>query len=86
MNKTVCNKIPMIAPPVDLQNQFAAIVEKVEGFKSRNQQSLADLEYLCGALSQKVFKCELDLSRVPLPIDATTEDGTHERHEKGSRI
>jgi type I restriction enzyme, S subunit len=86
MNKTVCNKISMIAPPVDLQNQFAAIAEKVEVLKSRNQQSLADLEYLHGTLSQKVLKCELDLSRVPLPIDATTEDSNHERHEKGSRI
>lgn len=54
-------------PPIDLQNQFAAIAEKVEGIKTRYQQSLADLESLYGALSQKVFKGELDLSRVPLP-------------------
>jgi type I restriction enzyme S subunit len=57
-------------PPIDLQNQLAAIVEKVEGLKSRYQQSLTDLESLYGALSQKAFKGELDLSRVVL----TTED------------
>ncbi len=53
-------------PPILLQNEFAAIVEKVEGIKSRYQQSLADLEALYGALSQQAFKDELDLSRVAL--------------------
>jgi type I restriction enzyme, S subunit len=78
----------MPLPPIDLQNQFAAIVEKVEGLKSRYQQSLADLERLYGALSQKAFKGELDLSRVLLPVQSTTEDTdsteviNHERHEK----
>ena len=56
-------------PPIDLQNQFAAIVEKVESLKSRYEESLADLETLYGALSQKAFKGELDLSRVPLPVE-----------------
>jgi type I restriction enzyme S subunit len=63
-------KITMIKPPVELQNQFAAIVEKVQGLKARYQQSLADLEHLYGALSQKAFKGELDLSRVPLSAEA----------------
>jgi type I restriction enzyme, S subunit len=58
-------------PPIDLQNQFATIVEKVEGIKSRYQASLTDLETLYGALSQKAFKGELDLSRVPLIPDGT---------------
>lgn len=62
-NSDVYN-IHLSIPPIDLQNQFAAIVEKVEGLKSRYQQSLADLESLYGALSQKAFKGELDLSRV----------------------
>lgn len=53
-------------PPINLQNQFATIVEKVESLKFRYQQSLTDLEALYGALSQKAFKGELDLSRVPL--------------------
>ena len=54
-------------PPIDLQNQFAGIVEKVEGIKSHYQKSLTDLENLYGALSQQAFKGELDLSRLPLP-------------------
>ncbi|MBE7941851.1 MULTISPECIES: restriction endonuclease subunit S [Ramlibacter] len=59
-------KITMIKPPVEIQSQFAVIVEKVEAIKSRYQKSLADLEALYGALSQQAFKGELDLSRVPM--------------------
>ena len=55
-------------PPIDLQKQFSTIVEKVETLKSRYQQSLADLEALYGALSQRAFKGELDLSRVPMSL------------------
>lgn len=58
--------ITVLAPPIFLQNEFSSIVEKVENLKSRYQQSLTDLEALYGALSQKAFKGELDLSRVPL--------------------
>ena len=67
-------KITMIKPPFEIQNQFAVIVEKVEGIKSRYQQSLTDLETLYGALSQQAFKGELDLSRVPLPIMKPEEE------------
>ena len=60
-------KIKMIKPPIELQKQFATIVDKVEALKSRYQQSLTNLESLYGALSQQAFKGELDLSHVPLP-------------------
>ncbi len=59
-------KITMIKPPIDLQNQFAVILERVEGIKSLYQHSLTDLETLYSSLSQQAFKGELDLSRVPL--------------------
>ena len=65
MKKFMTLAIP--CPLIDLQNQFALIVEKVEGIKSRYQKNLTDLETLYGALSQQAFKGELDLSRVPLP-------------------
>ncbi|WP_022653822.1 restriction endonuclease subunit S [Aquaspirillum serpens] len=54
-------------PPIDLQNELAVIVDKVEALKSRYQQSLTDLEALYGALSQQAFNGELDLSQVALP-------------------
>lgn len=61
-------------PPQALQNQFAAIAEKIEALKSQYQQSLNDLESLYGALSQQAFKGELDLSRVPLPTEHTKQN------------
>lgn len=57
-------KIPL--PPLKLQNEFAAIVEKVEALKVKYTQSLVDLEHLYGSLSQRAFKGELDLSKVPV--------------------
>jgi len=66
MNKSVCNSIPIIKPPSKLQNQFAAIVEKVEQIKNGLQQNLSELENLYGVLSQKAFKNELDLGNIPL--------------------
>ncbi|HBC5609543.1 TPA: restriction endonuclease subunit S [Klebsiella oxytoca] len=60
-------KITMIKPPVETQNEFAAIAEKIEVLKSHYQQSLADLENLYGVLSQQAFKGNLDLSRVCMP-------------------
>lgn len=60
-------------PPEGLQNQFVAIAEKIEILKSDYQRSLVELETLYGALGQKVFKGELDLSRVPMPKPSTRD-------------
>lgn len=69
INSTQLKNFPVIIPPVELQNKFASIVEKVERIKNQYEHSLAELESLYGALSQKAFKGELDLSKVPLPED-----------------
>lgn len=62
-------------PPIELQNQFATIVDKVKELKFCYQQSMSDLGSLYGALSQQAFKGELDLSRVPLPnVQVDTEE------------
>ncbi len=50
-------KIPV--PPLELQNQFAAIVTKTEALKEQYKISLQELENLYGSLSQKAFKGEL---------------------------
>jgi len=64
LNSTTLETLQVICPPIDLQNQFAAIIKKVECIKSSYQQSLTELENLYGILSQKAFKGELDLSQV----------------------
>ncbi|MBD2802944.1 restriction endonuclease subunit S [Xenorhabdus sp. M] len=73
VNQGVIENIKIIRPPMDLQNQFAAIVKKVESIRSLYQQSLTDLECLYGALSQQAFNGELDLSQVSMP-KLPTED------------
>lgn len=67
LTKDQLEKLGICKPPIELQNQFATIVEKTDAIKSSYQQSLTDLESLYGALSQQAFKGELDLSRVALP-------------------
>jgi len=67
INQSMLLDYPLPLPPIDLQNKFSAIVERIEALKSRYQQSLTDLEALYGALSQQAFEGELDLSRVALP-------------------
>jgi type I restriction enzyme S subunit len=63
------------APPA-AQDKFATIVEKVESLKAKYQNSLNDLETLYGALSQKAFKGELDLSRIPITVELKPKDIT----------
>ncbi|MGR7776628.1 restriction endonuclease subunit S [Klebsiella aerogenes] len=73
VNQGVIENIKIIRPPMDLQNQFAAIVKKVESVRSLYLQSLTDLECLYGALSQQAFNGELDLSQVPMSILPTQD-------------
>jgi restriction endonuclease S subunit len=49
-------KMKLPIPPLELQTQFAQIVEKTEAIKTQYQQSLQELENLYGSLSQKAFR------------------------------
>jgi type I restriction enzyme S subunit len=66
LTKQMLDPILFLNPPSKLQNKFAAIVSKVEFLKSKYSKSLTELENLYGSLSQRAFKGELDLSRVPV--------------------
>ena len=55
-------KMKLPIPPIELQTQFAQIVEKTETLKTQYQQSLQELENLYGSLSQKAFKGELNIN------------------------
>lgn len=58
MNKTVCNCIPMLCPPIDLQNKFAIIVKKTETLKQSMLIQSAELETQFQSLLQKSFRLE----------------------------
>lgn len=50
---------PIILPPIELQTQFAEIVNKTEALKGKQKQSEQELENLFQSLMQKAFKGEL---------------------------
>ena len=57
------DKVKVVMPPIELQTQFAQIVEKTEALKTQYQQSLQGLEKLYGSLSQKAFRGELGINQ-----------------------
>jgi len=67
LNLGLIKETKLKRPPIELQNKFAEAHAHVDELKAMYQQSLTDLESLYGALSQRAFRGELDLSRVPLP-------------------
>lgn len=67
LNLGLIKETKLKRPPIEWQNKFAAIHEKIDSVKSRYKHSLTQLEILYGALSQQAFMGELDLSRVVLP-------------------
>lgn len=58
-------KIPL--PPLELQSNFAEIVEKIELIKSSYSESLEELNNLYSSISQRAFRGELDLSGIIIP-------------------
>lgn len=46
-------------PPFELQQEFAALVQKVEALKSKQQESAKELDNLSNSLMQKAFRGEL---------------------------
>lgn len=55
MNKSICNSIPLMLPPIDLQNQFATFVQQVDKLKFEVQKSLDETQILFESLMQKYF-------------------------------
>lgn len=63
INQSMLEGLKIPAPPIELQNHFAQIVEKTEALKTQYQQSLRELENLYGSLSQRAFKGELKMTQ-----------------------
>ncbi len=67
INLKILRTLKVPVPPLEKQQNFEKVVLKAESIKSLYQQNLTDLENLYGAVSQKAFKGELDLSSLPIP-------------------
>ena len=59
INQGGLEKLNLIVPPIDLQNQFANRVKAIEEQKAQAQASLAQAEDLFNSLLQRAFKGEL---------------------------
>jgi type I restriction enzyme S subunit len=55
LNKTKCNSIPVLLPPLALQQQFAHIVECVEALRERQKDSGEEIGGLLEGLMEKAF-------------------------------
>lgn len=60
---TKIQEIIVAIPPIELQTQFAQIVEKTETLKAHYQSSLQELDNLYGSISQRAFRGELKLNQ-----------------------
>lgn len=59
VNVADIKKFKINVPPLELQNKFAKIVEKVEEQKQKNEQVIEQMDNLFNSLSQKAFKGKL---------------------------
>jgi type I restriction enzyme S subunit len=59
LNYSQIKKFNIPYPPIDLQNKFAQIVEKIETIKTKETQKLEHLEILHKSLMDKAFKGEI---------------------------
>lgn len=66
-------KLTIPVPSIELQTQFAQIVEKTEALKTQYQSSLHELEQLYGSLSQRAFRGELTLPKAEEQLSMAAE-------------
>jgi len=59
LNFEAIKNLKIIVPPIEQQNKFAQIVEKVEAQKQKNEQVIEQMDNLFNSLSQKAFKGDL---------------------------
>ena len=59
ITKQQIENLEVIIPPIELQNQFADFVTKVDKLKFEMEKSLKELEDNFNSLMQKAFKGEL---------------------------
>ncbi|MDQ2087908.1 restriction endonuclease subunit S [Herbivorax sp. ANBcel31] len=59
ISKGKLQELKFVIPPIELQNQFAETVQKIESQKELIQQSLIELENNYNSLMQRAFKGEL---------------------------
>lgn len=72
INAKELQSLPILLPPIELQDRFATIIRKVQNEKINFRNSLDSLQELFNSLSQRAFQGDLDLSKVPLSETPTS--------------
>ncbi|MBU2492344.1 MAG: restriction endonuclease subunit S [Bacteroidetes bacterium] len=75
ITKDEIEALNICVPPIDNQNRFTRIVEKVESLKAEYNNSLKEIENLYGSLSQRAFKGELNLSTIQVQLSKKEKPG-----------
>lgn len=66
INTERLSKLEIIIPNKEKQQKYLLLKESIEFLKVKYESSLTELENLYGSLSQRAFRGELDLSRIPV--------------------
>ena len=56
MNKSICNSIPLIIPPIELQREFSEFADQVDKSKVVVQKSIDETQLLLDSLMQEYFR------------------------------
>lgn len=69
ITKTAVKKLPLLVPPIELQNQFETIYNSIQAQKETLSQSKTELEHLYNSLLQRAFSGQLNFN-VDIELDA----------------
>ena len=64
LNKTIIQNIKIALPEIELQNEFANRIQKIEALKAQAESALAEADDLFNVLLQRAFRGELFKERV----------------------
>lgn len=62
VSKERLKSLNLLLPPLNEQQKFAALVEKVEGLRGKQRESEEQLEELFNSLMQRAFKGEMEFN------------------------
>jgi type I restriction enzyme S subunit len=78
INRKQIEEFDLINPPIELQNNFASIVERVETLRNRQKQSTQEITKLFNSLMSKAFQGEMvhDMPETEQPQQTLTKSPT----------
>ncbi|QDK79687.1 restriction endonuclease subunit S [Spirosoma sp. KCTC 42546] len=82
ISKDRLSNLNLPLPPIALQTQFAAVVERVTNIRVQQQTSLTSLQLLYQSLLQAAFQGDLDVSKVNEVVSRPTSTNSQDTSEE----